>query len=52
VFDASYLTIARAGDGIHPTNGGGAVWADAFFAYFNGTGPATPNEPTAELAAK
>lgn len=46
VFDASYMKIARAGDGIHPTDSGGVTWADAFFAYFQGTGPATPNEPT------
>lgn len=52
VFDSQYMTIARAGDGIHPTNHGGAVWADAFFAFFNGTGPATPNEPTGEVATK
>ncbi len=45
VFDASYMTIRRAGDGIHPTDSGGATWAEGFFAYWNGTGPATPNEP-------
>ncbi len=52
VFDASYMTIARAGDGIHPTDRGGATWADGFFAYYSGSGPATPNEPTGELATK
>ncbi|HEX4516686.1 MAG TPA: SGNH/GDSL hydrolase family protein, partial [Polyangiaceae bacterium] len=31
VFDGTNLVIARAGDGIHPTDRGGATWADAFF---------------------
>ena len=51
VFDASHLSIARAGDGIHPTNAGGATWADAFCAFYEGTGPATPNEPSAVVAS-
>jgi acyl-CoA thioesterase-1 len=46
VFDASYMTIARAGDGIHPTDRGGVTWADGFFDFYRGIGPATPNEPT------
>jgi len=46
VFDSSYMHIERAGDGIHPSNRGGADWADAFFAFYRGTGPASPNEPT------
>ena len=41
VFDASTLKIARAGDGIHPTDRGGADWADAFFAFYLGQGIAT-----------
>jgi len=45
VFDASYLKIARRADGIHPSDAGGAAWAEAFFAYYEGSGPATPNEP-------
>jgi hypothetical protein len=45
VFDATYMRIARAGDGIHPTDHGGADWAEAFFAFYRGTGPGTPNEP-------
>jgi lysophospholipase L1-like esterase len=45
VFDASYMRIGRAGDGIHPTDRGGADWADAFYAFYRGTGPGTPNEP-------
>ncbi len=43
VFDSSHMKIARAGDGIHPTDRGGADWADAFFAYYRGTGPDTPS---------
>lgn len=42
VFDASNMKIARGGDGIHPTDGGGATWADGFWAFYQGTGPATP----------
>jgi lysophospholipase L1-like esterase len=45
VFDVSYLKIARRADGIHPSDAGGATWADAFFAYYQGDGPATPHEP-------
>ncbi len=44
VFDASHMQIARAGDGIHPTNRGGSDWADAFFAFYRGAGPATPTQ--------
>lgn len=51
VFDATYMTIARAGDGIHPTDRGGATWADAFFDFYEGKGPATPNAPTVETAS-
>ena len=46
VFDASNMKIARGGDGIHPTDAGGATWADGFWAYYQGTGPATPGAPT------
>ena len=42
VFDSSNMKIARGGDGIHPTDTGGATWADGFWAYYQGTGPATP----------
>ncbi len=45
VFDSTYLKIARAGDGIHPTDRGGVDWAEAFYAFYRGTGPGTPNEP-------
>ncbi len=37
VFDAAGLTIARARDGIHPTDKGGVAWADAFFAFYRGS---------------
>jgi lysophospholipase L1-like esterase len=33
-FDSSPLTLDRASDGIHPTDKGGAVWADAFWHAF------------------
>jgi uracil-DNA glycosylase family 4 len=36
VFDGSGLKIARAPDGIHPTDKGGADWASAFFAFYDG----------------
>jgi lysophospholipase L1-like esterase len=51
VFDASYMKIARRADGIHPTDAGGATWAEAFFAFYEGSGPATPNEPTQPTVA-
>jgi len=37
-YDSSHLTLQRAGDGIHPTEKGGAVWADAFWDVFRGSG--------------
>lgn len=46
VFDSSNMKIARGGDGIHPTDAGGATWADGFWAFYQGTGPATPGAPT------
>jgi len=33
-YDSSSLTLQRAGDGIHPTEKGGVVWADAFWDVF------------------
>jgi lysophospholipase L1-like esterase len=33
-YDSSDLKLQRAGDGIHPTEKGGAVWADAFWTFF------------------
>src|SRR5207247_1076947 len=37
VFDGSDLKLPRTPDGIHPTNTGGEEWADAFFAFYEGT---------------
>lgn len=37
-FDSSHLTLQRAGDGIHPTEKGGAVWADHFWEFFKEEG--------------
>jgi hypothetical protein len=34
-YDSQHLTLQRAGDGIHPTEKGGEVWADAFWKFFN-----------------
>ena len=33
-FDASKLELERATDGIHPSDRGGATWADAFWDVF------------------
>jgi lysophospholipase L1-like esterase len=33
-FDSGGLVLQRAGDGIHPTEKGGQVWADAFWPFF------------------
>lgn len=33
-FDSSQLKLARAGDGVHPTDRGGADWADYFWTFF------------------
>ena len=33
-FDSSNLKLQRAGDGIHPTDRGGADWATSFWTYF------------------
>jgi lysophospholipase L1-like esterase len=38
-FDSRNLDLQRAGDGIHPTEKGGAVWADEFWEAFRGTEP-------------
>ncbi len=47
-YDSSHLTLQRAGDGIHPTDKGGAVWADAFWEAFRGDRVADP--PSHEAA--
>lgn len=36
-FDSKDLVLQRAGDKIHPTEKGGATWADAFWESFRGT---------------
>jgi hypothetical protein len=36
-YDSRNLTLQRAGDGIHPTEKGGVVWADAFWDAFHGS---------------
>lgn len=36
-FDASGLSLPRASDGIHPTDKGGAIWADAFWDFVQTT---------------
>ena len=51
VFDASYLKVSRIRDGIHPSDKGGETWAEAFFAFYNGNGPAIPNAPGEKIAA-
>jgi lysophospholipase L1-like esterase len=43
-FDSSGLTLQRAGDGIHPTEKGGAVWADRFWEFFKAQDD-RPTEP-------
>ena len=35
-YDSQHLVLQRAGDGIHPTEKGGEVWADAFWPFFKG----------------
>ena len=35
-YDSQGLTLQRAGDGIHPTEKGGEVWAAAFWPFFKG----------------
>jgi hypothetical protein len=34
VFDSSNLTLPRWNDGIHPTNRGGELWAEKFWAFY------------------
>lgn len=43
-YDASHLKLQRGGDGIHPTDKGGADWADQFWIFFRG-GDAKRAEP-------
>ena len=44
-FDSSNLKLQRAGDGIHPTDRGGADWATSFWTYFRAV-------PSASSAAR
>lgn len=41
-FDSRNLTLKRAGDHIHPTEKGGADWAELFWAFYQGRGPSAP----------
>jgi len=42
-YDSSSLKLQRAGDGIHPTDRGGAEWATSFWSFFRPTtSPAAP----------
>lgn len=41
-FDSRNLTLKRSGDHIHPTDKGGADWAELFWAFFEGRGPSAP----------
>jgi lysophospholipase L1-like esterase len=41
-YDSQHLVLSRAGDGIHPTEKGGEVWADAFWPFFKGEVDAGP----------
>jgi lysophospholipase L1-like esterase len=45
-FDSSNLKLQRSGDGIHPTDRGGAEWATSFWTYFR----ALPSASTAVRA--
>ena len=39
-YDSSSLKLQRAGDGIHPTDRGGAEWATGFWTFFRQASPA------------
>jgi lysophospholipase L1-like esterase len=41
-YDSQHLVLQRAGDGIHPTEKGGEVWADAFWPFFKNEVDAGP----------
>ncbi len=45
-FDSRSLKLERGRDGIHPTDKGGAVWADEFWATFRAPSKATPQIAT------
>ena len=42
-YDASALKLQRAGDGIHPTDRGGAAWAQSFWTFFRPGAVAPPS---------
>jgi acyl-CoA thioesterase-1 len=47
-FDSSNLKLQRGGDGIHPTDRGGAEWATSFWTYFRtpaGAGAVSDRRP-------
>ncbi|MBX3186965.1 MAG: SGNH/GDSL hydrolase family protein [Labilithrix sp.] len=44
-FDSSSLKLQRAGDGIHPTDRGGADWANSFWAVFRAAPAADAGAP-------
>lgn len=50
-FDSSNLKLQRAGDGIHPTDRGGADWAERFWAYFRAPDAATATAPLHDAGA-
>jgi acyl-CoA thioesterase-1 len=49
-FDSSHLKLQRSGDGIHPTDRGGADWAASFWTFFRTPPPAT-DAPAALLTS-
>lgn len=50
-FDGSALKLERVGDGIHPTDKGGAAWAASFWQFFRpGAAGAAPNAGAAGAA--
>ena len=46
-FDSSNLKLQRGGDGIHPTDRGGAEWAASFWTYFRTSPTASSSAPGA-----
>ena len=50
-FDSSNLKLQRGGDGIHPTDRGGADWATSFWTYFRAVPSAAGGAPRADAGA-
>lgn len=46
-YDSSPLKLERSGDGIHPTDRGGAAWAEGFWTFFRGA----PDAPVKAASA-